>query len=431
MSERQRRMNIGHKTKVQTDTRLFCKIFVTRKLLFMKKYNTIAIISFIAVVCLLPMLHHNTEAAGDESLYPLFLKPARHSSWQYGGHLETGLYVNQYGQKNMYTGDTIWPGGPDEYSGNTYLLQNVMQSDWQMNQAWFYFGKELDTRCGWDFGGRIDYVYGTDARYLQSYGLETEAGHGYWGTGDYYSALGQAYLEAGYGKLSVKFGKFFSPLGHESLNATERFFYSLSKSFGATPDTNTGALFTLELNKKLSVYSGWTQGPNQFFDTGRDNSFTGGFNYHLGKHTHLGYGLQVGSNTRDDIDYFYQSLYLTHHLNDHWQYAFEWSLGNETDEGDHLGVYGIDQALYYHINQNWAIGVRLEWEHEYDTGNSADIYAVTLGANWKPRHWLLIRPEIRYDKAHGGYKPFNQTKSNAFDPRSEQMSGGFSAVVKF
>lgn len=384
-----------------------------------------------ATVCVLSMTWNDARGSDDALLYPLFLKQNHHSLWKYGAHIETGLYANQYGQKNAYTGNTYWPGGPDVYSGNTALHQNVMQSDWQMNQVWVYFGKELDTRCGWDFGGRIDYVYGTDARYLQSDGLEKNAGHGYWGTGDYYSALGQMFAEAGYGRLSVKFGKFFSPLGHESLNATERFFYSLSKSYGVAPDTSTGALFTLKATDKFSIFAGWTQGPNQFFETSRDNSLTGGFDYHLGKRTHLGYGLQVGSNTRDDIDYFYHSLYLTHKFCDHWEYAFEWALANTKEQGHPIGIYGIDQAIYYHINPRWAVGLRLEWEHEYHSGDSDDIYAVTLGANWRPRHWLLIRPEIRYDKVHGGYEPFKRTKGNGFDVRTEQMSGGFSMVVKF
>ncbi len=369
--------------------------------------------------------------ADDELLSPLFLRQNRSSPWVYGAHIETGLYVNQYGQKNTYTGNTDWPGGPDDWSGNTILNQNTQQSDWQMNQAWVYFGKELNTRCGWDLGGRVDFLYGTDARYAQSAGLEKDAGHGYWGSGDYYSALGQMYAEVGYGRLSAMVGKFFSPLGHESLNATERFFYSLSKSYGVAPDTNTGVLATWQATDRFSIFGGWVQGANQFCDTSRDNSLVSGFEYDLCDHTTLGYALQVGSNTRDDFDYFYHSLYLTHELNDRWEYTFEWSLANEKTSGLKHGIYGIDQALYYRLNCRWVLGLRLEWMHDYEAGDSNDMYGITLGANWKPRPWLLVRPEVRYDKMHGGGMPFNQTKSFGLDPKSEQFSGGFSTVVRF
>src|SRR5688500_15283462 len=39
-----------------------------------------------------------------------------------------------------------------------------------LNQQWFYFGKKVNGECGFDLGGRIDVVYGTDAQKTQSFG---------------------------------------------------------------------------------------------------------------------------------------------------------------------------------------------------------------------------------------------------------------------
>lgn len=80
------------------------------------------------------------------------------SGWFLGGHLESGLYVNQYGRRNVYRNGELDPD-----SGNSALLQNVRQSDFQLNQLYLKLGKELDTRHGFDFGGRVDLMYGTAA----------------------------------------------------------------------------------------------------------------------------------------------------------------------------------------------------------------------------------------------------------------------------
>ncbi len=358
------------------------------------------------------------------------------SPWNFGGHIETGLYVNEYGQKNTYNGAGT-PYGPDVYSGNTVALQNVHQSDWQFNQGWVYLEKELSGRNSLELGGRVDYVYGTDARYLQSAGLEYDAGHGHWGSGDYYSALAQAYGEVGYGKLSVKMGKFITPLGCDAIVSTDRFFYSLSKNFGLLPVTHTGALATVKFNRHLSVYGGWTNGEGQFFETSRDNALLAGFEYKFNPCTKVGYGMMKGWDEYNfDGEYFVHSLYFSHKFG-RWNYTADWALRNMNADNNvnSYGGYGIGNSLYYTINDKWALGFRAEWRHDYNDayfGSDYDGYGFTFGANWLPYCWLLIRPEIRYDSYHGTpIGPFNLAKSNFAEPKGDQLSGGFSVVVKF
>jgi hypothetical protein len=113
--------------------------------------------------------------------------------------------------------------------------------------------------------------------------------------------------------------------------------------------------------------------------------------------------------------------------------------------------YGINSHTYYDIKDNLSIGLRAEWFRDQNgfrvctparvaaatdnTGYSyaangssngvnssqcvaASWYQVTAGLTYKPKKWLNIRPNIRYDYADGNntngstYMPFgnaNQT----------------------
>lgn len=417
-------------------------------------------------------------------------KPKRKLSGLFlNGHLEGGVYVNEFGRKDAYSAiDGLIPG-------NTDYLQNVRQTSGQVNQLYIEGGKKLDTRRGWDWGAKAGYMFGTDARYAQSSGLEKNAGHGNyrpgrdgqgaWGSGDYYSAITEAYFEVGYNKLSVKAGKFFTPLGHEGFLSTDRFFYSLSDSFGLMPVTHSGALATWEASKRFSAYAGWVNGENKFFDTSDDNAFLGGFKYRLGKRVTLGYGVLVGTDDTDEshfdinlgrrgdlsiwnegTDYWVQNFVVDVKLNKRWNYAFEWTVRNnsggrgiayESNRGNiaaaawqksYTGGYGINQELIYRANKKWAFGFRAEWVHNYASlhdfvewdifgnegelhrrrGTSTDKYGFTVAANWTPNSWLTVRPELRYDKFDGRDNLFTEKGGKG---RNKQLSGGVSAIVKY
>ncbi|MDR1959212.1 MAG: porin, partial [Planctomycetaceae bacterium] len=248
------------------------------------------------------------------------------------------------------------------------------------------------------------------------------------------SALPQAYLEVGYGNISVKAGKFLSPVGQESLVSPDRFFYSLDQTFGYVPATASGVLVNWDVSDKFSLFGGWIQ-RDQFFNNADDNAFTGGFEYQLSQKSTFGYGLVAGSDNRNDIDYFNHSLYFKHRFNNHWSYALEWALLNDQYEysgiSQNVGANVLSQSLYYQINQKWSTGFRVEWQHQYyGFGDGVDAYSLTYGVNWKPRHWILVRPEIRYDSVDG-VDAFKWTKNFPPDPKSDQFAGGVSTVLKF
>ena len=366
-----------------------------------------------------------------------------YSCWDYGGWVEAGLYGNNHGTRNVYDN---WGGvGPGQawqgWSGNTAALGPARMADLQMNQLYGYFGKKLDTRCGWDFGGRVDFMYGTDALYTQSNGMEYSDNHDRWGKGDYLASIPQIYAEVGYCNVSLKAGKFYGPLGHEGIMSPNRFFYSTSYAFGITPVTQTGILATWDANSRLSVFGGWTCGEDfgvgdSTFADGDNNAALLGFKYKVNRKVTFGYSALIGSESDynewagDDHKYFVHSFIIGFQPNRCWDYTFEWALRNNNYEGagwqDRQAAYGINQELIYKYNRCWAFGLRGEWM--YNTLIDADSYEVTLGANWTPNNWLLVRPEIRYDYCtfdNGGFKTFDEGNSKG------QLGVGVSTIVKF
>ena len=357
---------------------------------------------------------------------------AQKSLWSWGGWGDAGITVNNHGQNNAYAGGTLSP-----YSGNTGLLQNVRQSDFQLNQAWLYGEKKVSGR-GLDFGGRIDFAYGTDAVYLQSSGLEMKSnGASHWGSGDYYAALPQLYGEVGYNNFSLKVGKLFNPLGYESLQSPNRFFYSQSYSRAVLPHTVTGVVGTWYVNPGLTVYVAGGNG-EKFYNDDDDNAFVGGFTWQASRKLSLSYGLIAGSDSDNDYDYFMQSFVADYKINRCWNYVFEWTLRNDKAGAQNLGAYGINQELFYTINRCLALGFRADWMSVYNygiLGNGAlpisdDALAFTVGLNWKPTQNFTLRPEIRYD-ALADNRLFNMTKSNYLDPKKDQWTFGLSGVLVF
>ena len=142
-----------------------------------------------------------------------------------------------------------------------------------LGQQWFYLGRTVDGSGGFDLGGRIDVVYGTDAQKTQAFGNPNAGvrGFGTWDAsldhGEYGWAIPQAYGEFAVGDLGVKIGHFFTPIGYEVVPVTGNFFRSHSYTmFNSEPFTHTGVLGTYTGFDAVTLYGGWTLG----WDTGFD-----------------------------------------------------------------------------------------------------------------------------------------------------------------
>ena len=100
---------------------------------------------------------------------------------------------------------------------------NDWDSEYQMNQLWVYLTKPVDTGgYGWDIGGHVDMIYGSDWRFGINQGLEDRINsldHSYG------LVIPQFYAEIGVNNLSVKLGHFAGILDYEAVPAVLNPFY--------------------------------------------------------------------------------------------------------------------------------------------------------------------------------------------------------------
>jgi len=73
--------------------------------------------------------------------------------------------------------------------------------------------------------------------------------------------------------------------------------------------------------------------------------------------------------------------------------------------------------------------VRGEWFRDQNgfrySAGEASYYEVTLGLNWKPKNWLMVRPEVRYDWSQAQLAPFDGGQ------QPDQFLLGIDGVIQF
>ena len=319
-----------------------------------------------------------------------------------GGWLEAGYTLNGYGVESV--------------NGNFPVEFNNMSDGAVVNQMWFFAEKVASTcGCGWDWGYRVDYVFGTDAANTQAYG-DQGWDFGWNSSRDYGSAIPQIYGEIALNDVSIKLGHFYTIIGHEVVPAPDNFFYTHSYALAyGEPITHTGLLATYDYSDNLTLYGGWVMGADSGFDNFNSAStFLGGSRYAFTDDATLTWALMAGDFGNgfsgvpfsEDVDVYMSSLVLEYCLTDRLTYVFQHDLGIvsniDTVPGvDQVEWYGLNQYLIYDINDCWAAGLRMEWFRDDDNvlglTDEGHYYEATLGLNWRPRANLAVRPEIRWD----------------------------------
>ena len=384
-----------------------------------------------------------------------------------GGWANGGITYNTHNPANGYNGPVTF---------------NDRSNVPMFNQLNLYVGRAVATEGKkWDFGGRFDFMYGTDAIFTQAYGAtaydvntgQPRSNRNAWDLNllddttmgiALPQAYGEAYVPVGNG-LNVKAGHFYTPIGYEVVTAPDNFFYShaYTMQYGE-PFTHTGAMGNYAVDKNWGVMGGLTTGSS----TG---GWDGGFNQGLGnwgglfgttwtsndKGTSANVsGTYSGTSEQNDSPWALYSVVLKHNLNEKTHMILQHDHGfanNVLAQGANVDAqwYGINSHTYYDIKDNLSIGLRAEWFRDQNgfrvctparvaaatdnTGYSyaangssngvnssqcvaASWYQVTAGLTYKPKKWLNIRPNIRYDYADGNntngstYMPFgnaNQT----------------------
>lgn len=285
------------------------------------------------------------------------------------------------------------------HSQNTALFNNRPDTV-NLHQMWFFLEKEAARECYWDWGFRMDVMYGTDASKTQAFGnpAGTWDYQNGWDFDDYGWAMPQLYAEIARDKLSVKMGHFYTLVGYEVVTAPDNFFYSHAYTmFNSEPFTHTGAIASYDVDDSTTLYGGWTLG----WDTGFNqlnggSSFLGGFSKGLGDNVTFTYISTAGNLGWRGNGYTHSAVIdteLTCNLN----YIFQSDLVSTDTAGGNNNEIGINQYLIYTISDQLAAGTRMEWWKSDISGSTQSTYALTGGVNIKPTENVILRPEVRYN----------------------------------
>jgi hypothetical protein len=314
--------------------------------------------------------------------------------------------------------------------------------EFQLNQLNVYLEKAIVSEGDkWDLGARFDVMFGSDAIFTQAYGAFSNGGG--WDLNllndrFYNIAVPNAYLQvyAPFGNgLTIKAGHFYTPIGYEVVTAPDNFFYShaYTMQYGE-PFTHTGFQGNYTIDKNWAVMGGVVTGS----ETG---GWDGNFSDQLGNWSGLmgatwtsndeGTSLNVsgtyGSTSEtNSAAWSMYSVVFQHNITDKAHLVLQHDHGF-ADGNARLGTtdaewYGVNSHLYYDIKDDLKIGIRGEWFRDHNnarvfsparavgvvnTPGGVSYYEVTAGVTWKPKTWLSLRPNIRYDWTGDSIKAFD------------------------
>ncbi len=360
------------------------------------------------------------------------------------GPLEDGM-IDAYGWVDV---GITFNGDRPLSNFNGILTYNDRHGELQMNQAYLVLERPVESGCGtgWDIGGRVDLLYGSDSRFVEVGGLGGWGGLGWNGHEFYGLALPQFYAEVACNNISVKMGHFYTIFGYETPMAPDNFFYSHSHAMkygNPYTFTHTGLLASWQVTDRLTLMAGFDRGWDRFNPdpSGDHMGFLGGLVWE-----NEGTGTKLSatcSSTYEEAnplipggfkdDRFFYSLVWQQQLGYRWTYVLHHDLGVQQTGSPYTGFaaewYCVNQYLYYKLNCKLDLGVRLEMFRDDDGlrvggygrrvsgspivpfGYAGTFWDISVGANWKPTANLTIRPEVRYDSFNGinglGFMPFN------------------------
>jgi hypothetical protein len=299
---------------------------------------------------------------------------------------------------------------PGKYiTGNIF---NIKQNRVVLDQADIAVTRTVDPTAGkFDIGAKIEFIYGWDAGAIHSNGLfsylsRTQPENQF--------DLVQAYADVvtPIKNLDIRFGKFVTLLGQETINPTGNALYSHTYLFGdAIPFTQTGVLLTYNLTDAITVEGGITRGWGQSL---RDNNgaidFLGEVSWQVDKATKLILNVSEGPQAaKDNSDYWTVIDFIASRtMSDQLSIAFN------ADYGDAPHALGTTSAQWYGgalygtltLDSHLAVTMRGEAYDDQDgftTGLAQRVYEATFGVTITPfpdnaiGKNLEFRPEVRYD----------------------------------
>lgn len=313
-------------------------------------------------------------------------------------NLKVGGWLNSSISANMNSND-------DGFNGP--ITFNDRSGELQMNQLYLFMQKAINVSGdSFDIGGRVDFMYGSDAIFTQAYGSPAfdpntglQIDRGNWdlnlASNDsrfYGIALPQAYAEfnlpVGNG-IAVKAGHFYTPIGYEVVTAPDNFFVTkpYTMQYGE-PFTHTGVLATYVANPNWTVMGGAVTGSNTGGWDGNWNrdlgawSFLGGVTWTSDDAgTSLAVTSTAGERAEDSNDtWAMYSIVGKHNFTDKLHYIIQHDHGfadnvitgnasranNGTATAENAEWYGLNQYLIYDVTDKLSAGLRAEWFRDHN-----------------------------------------------------------------
>src|SRR6266436_6065322 len=177
------------------------------------------------------------------------------------------------------SGIAINPAGPND-NQNFGRLFDDRANEPLLNQFVINFERALVPQPGeFDWGFKLQFMYGSDARFIHSLGLFDHTA----ATSIVQLDLVEGYLNLHFpiireGGLDLKLGKFVTLEGAETIDPHTNFFYSHTYIFNfGIPFNHTGALATWHATSHLNLVAGLTRGVNTSINDNNDSlAFHGG-----------------------------------------------------------------------------------------------------------------------------------------------------------
>jgi hypothetical protein len=367
--------------------------------------------------------------------------------------------------QNSFTGNA---NGIPRNRENFGVYPNHLADQWMGNQYYLVLENPLETVDYVNAGFRFDMLFGNDWLFTKDYGLFDNAFPiNHFAGLDLPQIYGEVHLPILTPRgLDLRAGRFFSLTGFESPQAIARPLLSVPYMLNFTPFTFFGAIASLHLSDRVNLYGGTIDGfdrwPNKPYKwgfigaltwTSRDqktNLVIGGTDaydqlprFPPANATFVPVGVPAPPFMAGRINPYYNRSargYIVGVLTHKWTDKLTEAL--ETDHVFDQEILGfgrdplVPHSAAYHTFGHWFLyqfnekvtGVwrtEIFWDpYGLATGVADVFHEITLGLNIRPKPWVWVRPEARYDWSQYTH-PYND------GTRSSQLTLAFDVVFLF
>jgi hypothetical protein len=351
--------------------------------------------------------------------------------------------------QNSFTGNTL---GTPKNDLNFGVNPNYQANRWMGNQYYLIIENPLEQNDRINFGFRVDNLFGNDWVFNHMRGFAENAwplNHfpGY----DLAQVYGEVHLPfLTKGGIDIKGGRFYTILGYEVVPAVGRPLLSVPYMFNyGQPFTHLGVLSTLHLTDRINILNGAVNGYDRWFSESWKWNYLGGWTWtskdgkanfamsyifgpnqypwflqpntqivllgntlppYLAGRRNPGYGANWRTSFTNVFSYKWtEKLTQVMENDDSYETNIPGSGYDGTNRND--SWYGFANWFLYAFNDKltgvWRSEVfRDQGGQRLQTGfinpnamnpRADTVYEMTLGMIWKPKPYIWVRPEARYD----------------------------------